>query len=271
MVFADAFGVSDATESESVIQVAENLKLSTVKSEKREAYQRSDAVLSKDISFEGKNIKVKYDYSYKDGLDTELDVYAIDNVNQFTLDKNGDVVAFAKYYSSEELEKMENIKYLSSIITVKTKDEAVDIAKKYLTDTVGVDVSKLDVYSAQLVSGTNLYYIVFVKKLGDFVTEDSYIVDVSVTGEIFRYKHKAEPMPSATKVDGYTYDAVEQRAIKEISEAFGDTYRGCTVSEICVVSFDDGDYFKVSADVDYAQTGSSDVYTMGYYQYYEIK
>lgn len=271
MVFAGSFDKSELADDTNSVTLVEDLKLSTAKSIKRESYERVGAEADKIIEFEGKNVEAVYESSHKDGFGKEYDVYKNDKNNKFTLDTEGNLVGFYKYHDADELLKLDNPNYVFEVTTVKTPDEAAEIAEKYLADTKGIDLSKLELQYSKLMDGMHVYYVCFTTKLGEFYTQDVYYVDISITGEVFSYSHKSEVVPDISKVEPYTFDAVKARAVKDIEEAFGKGYVGCTITDIYAEALEEGDFFKVIAEVEYVPEGTSETLLVGYDIYYEIK
>ena len=276
IVFAGTFDSEQTTTTVTEIKFAENLELSSdISLPKRQHYERADAEQYKTITFRGRSVEVEYDYSNKDGFGNEYDVYrAVDDTlysfEIYTLDKNGNIIGFDLMYPQEELIAFDDIKYYASIITVKNTDEAIAIANDFLENTCGIDLNTCEVLWSSYME-YHVYSISYTTKLGDFATEDVYYVNVSVTGEIFSYRHKSEPIPDASKVEGYSYDSVAQRAINDLKAVFGDRYRECTINRIYAEALPEGDYFMVNAEVQYVYENGIDVAPWGYTLYYEIK
>lgn len=276
VVFAGVFDPKQDITANTEIKYVEDLEAVTgITPPKHESYIRDDAEQFKTITFRGKTVETEYQYSNRDGLGNEYDVYrTIDKTNQgygiYRIDKNNNIISFALMYTQDELNAFDDIKYLVSISTVKNENDAVKIANEYLENSCGVDLNDCKLLWARYMS-YHLYKLAYSKKIGDFPTEEVYYIDVSVTGEIYGFSHTREPVPDALKVEAYTYESIEKRAIEDLATVFGDTYRSCVVNNILAVSYEKGDYFLVDAEVEYLSDYSNDILPWGYTLYYEIK
>ncbi len=269
---ADAGSADKVVESKPVLKSASSLVLSEdVASIDKEYYERKDAPSSKKITFEREEVVVSYDRSIIDDCGNVKDYYNAGRLNRYILDEKGEVIGFNRYYTDDVYAKLEDDKYAESVTEISTVEEAIAEAEMYLTEEKGIDLDNCELFLARYMEGLKVYYIMYTTKVGDFITEDTYLVDVAITGEIFSFNHKASPVPEEEAVIGYSYDDIEQRAIKDTANSLGSSYDGCTVKNIYAVSLDDGDYFKVVLDV-YRTLGTSSVSTADSTElYYEIK
>lgn len=271
-IFVLAGSADKVVESKPVLKSASSLVLSEdIASIDKEYYERKDAPSSKKITFEGEEVVVSYERSIIDDCGNVKDYYIAGRPNRYILDEKGEVVGFHRYYTDDVYAKLEDEEYVKSITEIENEDEALAVADEYLTEVQGVDLDNCELFLLRFYESQDMYDIMYLTKTGDFITEDSYLVQVAITGEIFGFNHKAYPVPEEEAVIGYSYDDIEQRAIKDTANSLGSSYDGCTVKNIYAVSLDDGDYFKVVLDV-YRTLGTSSVSTADSTElYYEIK
>ena len=179
-----------------------------------------DAVKSRKVTIDGKEITVNYKYSSTSG-GTRSDVYLDTDGNKYHFDTEGNF--YGKQAVKDNTVKRENDENKK----VLTEKDCIEIAENYMRATFGSEVDDYKYSSHTYQEHNEKYWVDFKRYIGkdDFILVDICTVAVYAKGEVtLCTKSSNDPLEGfdMALLDGVTREDVVTFAEAEVNRIFGD-------------------------------------------------
>ncbi len=217
----DVGGTNDTEKDvQTETKVVENAPIMELKRNERTGDVYSDAVKSRKVTIDGKELTVTYKYS-NTFRGMRSDIYCDDEGNMYYFDIDG--IFYAKQAVRDNTVKRENAESEKTL----TEADYIKIAEDHMRSTFGSDVDEYKYSSHSVTGSSGKYYINFTRYIGkdDFVSVDICTVLVSAEGKVTMCaKSSNNPLEGfdMSLLDGVTREDVMAFAEEEVKRIFGD-------------------------------------------------